>query len=418
MQTSQPACGTDGCPSHIFVARQPIYDVNHKIWGYELFFRPSGEATSADIQDPESATASVIVDGFPLASAGVEPHHKLAINLTRSMVLRKIYAALPAERCVADLPGDMDDSAYLQACAALKDQGFLLATVVPAKTQLVKMADILRVDVSRFSEKQLINLANQLKKLSCQALAQKIETKETYDLLKKLGFHLFQGYLFNKPEILPGTSPNLTKIAKFRILTELADEDFNTEEVTRMISADVGLSYRLIRFINSPYFGLRNKISSISHAISLMGQLALRQWLMAVTLSNAVESDQGKEIYFLCIKRARFLEQLAEKSTKVKAKGDSLFLLGLFSKLDVLLCQDMRVLVRELNLDEQISRALCGEKTPYHDFLALTEGLEHAQWDSLTPTMKQLGLGVSDVAITNNMAILWATELLSATQEN
>ena len=64
MQTSQPACGTDGCPSHIFVARQPIYDANHKIWGYELFFRPSGEATSADIQDPESATASVIVDGF------------------------------------------------------------------------------------------------------------------------------------------------------------------------------------------------------------------------------------------------------------------------------------------------------------------------------------------------------------------
>ena len=182
-----------------------------------------------------------------------------------------------------------------------------------------------------------------------------------------------------------------------------------------MISADVGLSYRLIRFINSPYFGLRNKISSISHAISLMGQLALRQWLMAVTLSSAVESDQGKEIYFLCIKRARFLEQLAEKSTKVKAKGDSLFLLGLFSKLDVLLCQDMRVLVRELNLDEQISRALCGEKTPYYDFLALAEGLEHAQWDSLTPTMKQLGLGVSDVAITNNMAILWATELLSAT---
>jgi len=415
--TVATSCTRETCAKPIFIARQPIFDREQNIWGYEVFFRASLKAQKAEISDPDLATATVIVDGFPLASAGVNPSQRLAINFTRNMVINQLYASLPGERCIADLPSKHDDPEFLHACGMLKQRGFLLATEVPAKTGIVKLADIIRVDVSRFEMKSLINSAQQLKSLDCLILAQRVESEATYSLLQELRFDLFQGYYFSKPQLLPGAAPNLSRLAKLRILRELYDDDFSHAEVSRIISSDVGLSYRLIRFINSPYFGFSKKITSISHAVSLLGQLPLRQWLMAVTLSQVTDDSHGREIYFSSIKRARFLEQLAEKSTKRKLDGQSLFMLGLFSRLDQLLSQPMEELVGQLNLDEDISKALCGEKNLYGLMLALAEDIEHARWNELPPQLRELGLKAADVAISHNMAVLWAAEINAVAQE-
>lgn len=416
MNLELDTCTPGQCAKPIFIARQPIFDRQRNIWGYEVFFRSSGEAETAEIENPDLATAGVIVDGFPMASVGMELHQKLAVNFTRNMVLKDFYGALPGERCVADLPPKFNDPEYLQGCKKLKEHGFMIATEAPAKTELVKLADIIRIDVSRFEAKSLMNAAMQLKKLSCISLAQKVEDKATYQMLLDLNFDLFQGFFFSKPEVLPGSAPNTSKLAKLRILQELQEDDFSNEEITKMISSDVGLSYRLIRFINSPYFGFSKRITSISHAISLLGQMPLKQWLMAASLSDITEGDHGKEIYFTCMKRARFMEQLGEKSAKLKANSQSLFLLGLFSKLDVLLSQPMETLVEQLNLEENISKALCGEKNLFGLFLELAEGIEQAKWEELTPYTAKLGLKTPDVAISHNMAVLWATEIMAATK--
>lgn len=411
METPPTTCQPTECAKPIFVARQPILDREQGIWGFELFFRASSKAVKAEIQDPDLATATVIVDGFPMASAGVKPEHRLAINFTRNMVINELYASLPGGRCVADLPSQHNDPQFLEACKKLQKLGFLLATEVPAKSELVKLVDIIRIDVTRFEMKSLINSAQQLQKMNCLKLAQRVEDDAIFQLLLDLKFDLFQGYLFSKPQTLPGSAPNLSKIAKLRILRELYDEDFSNAEVTKIISSDVGLSYRLIRFINSPYFGFNKKINTISHAISLLGQQPLRQWLMAITLSQISEGSHGREIYFSCIKRARFLELLTEKIQKGTVNGQELFLLGLFSRLDELLSQPMEQLVGELNLGDDIGKALCGEQNLYKQFLDITSGIEQAQWSELGPQIRSLGLKAADVAICHNMAVLWAAEI-------
>ena len=368
--------------------------------------------------DPDQATASVLVDGFPLASAGVEPQQRLAINLTRGMVLRGMYAALPAQRCVADLPPQFNDPAYLQACQTLKESGFLLAAEVPAKSELVQLADIIRVDSLRFEPAGLVSVANQLRKLPCLKLAQRVETEESYQRLLALGFDLFQGYHFSRPQIIPGSTPSLSKVAKLRILRELSDDDFSMHDITAMISADVGLSFRLIRFINSPYFGFDKRITSVGHAASLLGQKPLRQWLMAVTLADICDGHHAREIYFFCIKRARFFELLGLQHSTLKTRTESLFLLGLFSKLDMLLGQSMAELMPLLNLEEDITQALCGGQNLLYGFLCLADGLEKAQWGELAPLIQQLGLSVADVARSHNMAILWAAEIMEEAKES
>lgn len=402
------------CAKPIFIARQPIFDRERNIWGHEIFFRASSKALKAEIQDPDLATATVIVDGFPLASAGVEPSQRLAINFTRNMVVNELYASLPGGRCVADLPSRYNDQKFLQACKKLKEQGFLLSAEVPAKSEVVRLVDIIRIDVTRFEMKSLINSAQQLKSLNCMILGQRVEEQSVYQLLQELDFDLFQGHLFSKPQLLPGSAPNLSRLAKLRLLKELYNDEYSTADITKIISSDVGLSYRLIRFINSPYFGFGKKITSIAHAVSLLGQMPLRQWLMAATLSNVSEGSHGRDIYFSCIKRARFLEQLAEKSSKQRIDSQSLFLMGLFSQLDLLLHQPMESLVGELNLDEPIANALCGEENLYRCFLTLAEDIEQAKWKELPPQLRELGLKAADVAVCHNMAVLWAAELSAA----
>lgn len=415
MEETNPTANPKGVQP-IFIARQPIFDKDRRVWGYELLFRSSSHATSATMDDPEAATASVIVDGFPLASAGTKNTQRMAINFTHDMVVNEMYASLPGQRIVADLPSKHNDTDFIAGCKKLKDLGFLLATEVPAKSELVKLVDIIRIDASLFDQQSLKSAAEQIKKRKCLALAQKIEHKETFDLLLEQGFDLFQGYLFSKPIVLPGRTPGLSKISKLRLVKNLANDDYNTKEITKLLSEDVGLSYRLIRFINSPYFGFEKRITSVGHAVSLLGQNPLKQWLMAVSLSEICEDQHCSELYFVSLKRARFMEQIAQKSTRFKDDTESFFLLGLFSKLDALLLESMEKLVQELNLDESIGKALCGEHNDYRLLLDLAEGIETAQWGELTPLMEKLGLRSADVAVAHNMSILWAAEITAATE--
>lgn len=395
----------------VFVARQAIYDKGLKVWGHELLFRATGSAVTAGIQDPEQATAAVIVDGFPLGVAGVKPEHRLAINFTRKMLLEGVYDFLPPKRCIADVPSEFQDREYLDACRNLKSQGFLLATQVPAKAELLKLADVVRFDLLRYKNVDLDKAARKLKTLGVLLLAQRIETRDMLQRLMNLGFDLFQGYVFSKPMILPGQKLHSTRFTRMRILGELASPDYDVAALARILSTDVGLSYRLLRFINSPFFGLRQKITSIAHAVSLLGQKKLRHWLMAAILSEASADPRGREMYFISIKRARLLELLAEKSPTLKGKADSLFMLGLFSKLDVLLSRDMRALTEELGLDDEIADALCRKDNVYGMLLTMIEDMEEARWDKLAPLLERIAVTMADVAVSHNLAILWAAEM-------
>ncbi len=402
----------------VFVARQAIYDKELKIWGHELFFRSTGTAETAEIEDPEKATAAVIVDGFPLGVVGVKEERRLAINFTRKMILEGVYDFLPPNRCIADVPSEFDDQAYLEACKNVKSQGFLLATQIPAKPELLKLADIVRFDLLRFKNVDLDKIAEKLKTLDALLLAQRIETKEMLQRLMNLGFDLFQGYVFSKPMILPGHKLQTTEFTRMRILGELADEDYDVEALAKILSTDLGLSYRLLRFINSPFFGLKQKITSIAHAVTLLGQKRLRHWLMAAILSDVCHDPRSREMYFISIKRARLLELLAGKSPQLTRKADSLFMLGLFSKLDVLLSRDMRTLTDELGIEDEIADALCRKDNVYGMLLTMIEDMEEARWDKLGPLLQMLSLTMSDVAVSHNMAILWAAEMTESMENN
>ncbi len=180
-------------------------------------------------------------------------------------------------------------------------------------------------------------LASPLLSRGISLLAEKVEDKTIYDRAREAGFRYFQGYYFSRPEVVSGRKPPVGVVSKVRLLRELAHPDNDGNRLEGILSSDPGLSFRLLKYLNSAAFFRLDKITSLSHAMTVMGQNQLRKWLMAVVLSDMAHTPLGREVSFQSLTRARFLELLTNRTDRLPYGPDSLFMVGLFSRMDSLL---------------------------------------------------------------------------------
>jgi len=400
----------------IFVARQPIFDREQDIWGYELLFRHSQEMNTANIVDGELATQKVIADGFALAKFGLPENVKCLINFPKKLLIEDFAFALPPETSVIEILETVKpEPEIIAACKRLKQAGYLLAlddfVGQPGYEPLLMLADVVKVDVMQLTRAQFEELAARLKKYSCLMLAEKVEDGRMFKLAKRLNFDLFQGFFFSRPEVLAGKKLSVEELTKLRLLKELSRDDFEFSEMAEIVQRDVSLTYRLLKYINSAAFGLSNKIESITRAMTLLGKKRLLKWLRVVILSEMSSGPSGREVVLLSAQRGRFLQLLALKGQS-KLEPEAMFLLGFLSLLDVLLKQPMTELVQELPLDEEIKKGLIDEEHPCHRWLDLARAQEKGDWPKVAELIEVLRLDPSETAICFTKASLWAHEIL------
>lgn len=405
----------------IFVARQPIFDRRMGVWGYELLFRHSGQAKTAEITDANAATAKVIVDGFSLAFPGFRTGAKALINFPADLLLADIALALPPEVAVIEILETVPPSPEIvAACAKLKIEGFQLAlddfVGQPGYEPLLEMADIVKVDVLNVEVQKLEPLVKRLNRFRSTLLAEKVESKEQLDAVKKIGFELFQGFFFSRPVVVPGRKIATGMAAKLKLLNELSRRDFDLSRVAEIIQSDVSLSYRLILYINSASFALREKVDSIPRALLLMGNKSLMQWLRVVIMADLNPTTRGFELVHLSVLRAKFLQLLSDTG-RTPFPSDSMFLLGFFSLLDALMEQPMEEILEHLPLEEDLLAALTDETNPGQAWIALVEAFEKGRWDRANALMKRLGLSAEKTAVQYSQAMAWTAEVLRSGKE-
>lgn len=188
----------------IFVARQPIFDRDETLWGYELLFRVSQSVTQADVEDDNLATAKVIADGFSMAVDGVDQNKKILINFPTDLILTGANQALPNDRCIVEILETVEPTQnIIEACKKIKEQGYVLALddFVGQKgyEPFLEMADIVKVDLESQSPADIIKLVQYLNRYPCALLAEKVEDVKTYQLTRTLGFTYFQGFFSAVP---------------------------------------------------------------------------------------------------------------------------------------------------------------------------------------------------------------------------
>lgn len=399
-----------------FIARQPIFDRNGKVYAYELLFR-SGLHNYFDCDDQDHAAASVIANSSLLFGLNeMTSHSKAFINCTRKVLLDDYITVLPKEQAVVEILEHVEpDQDIVTACRRLKDQGYTLALddFVYHKNYepLLELADIIKVDFLLSDLDEQRRLAEMFIPRGIRMLAEKVETHEVYEEAKKMGYQLFQGYFFAKPVIVSRKDIPTNKLQFLRILKDVHAEEVDFKKLAQTIQSEVSLSYKLLKLINSAAFALRHKVTSILQALSLLGIREIRSWVSLLSISQMAD-DKPAELVVSSLVRARFCEQAANSCGLGGRKSD-MFLMGLFSLLDVIMSRPLEEILREITIEEDIQAALTGDPGTMRTMLDLIVAIEKAEWEKVSLLAQQLQADEAQLCEAYMNAVKWAQEIYS-----
>jgi len=404
---------------NVFVARQPIFDADLVVWGYQLLYRDSDTSESAQISDALEATLKVMTNitlcGWPQQDSAT-----IIVTFPEESILINAPLALPAATTMILIDEELESPRYvLDTLQSLKNEGYRIMlgnfSASSGKEPLYRIADVLAFDVTGLTPEELGELVAEAEAYDTSILARRIEHHEEFELAKYLGCDLFQGYFFKRPNILATRRPSASEAAKLRLLEVIRNDTLKVDILTETIEADVSISYRLLALLNSPAFGLRTRISSIRQAIVLLGWKQLKHWLRLVILTDVAAPDKAFELAFLSAQRARFLELCARKS-RLEVDPETLFLLGLFSLLEAMMDLPMPEILSHVSLEERVRAALCGEDSELGSWLQLASCVENADWLQLDALLSGLQVEMGEIEESYHVAIAWANDFFSSIQ--
>ncbi len=405
--------------ANVFVARQPIFTPKRDIWAYELLFRNSSSSSTAKFPDANEATWQIIADGYTLARSGIQASTRAFINFPEQLLLDETAFALPPETTVIEVLEDVEPTPeVLNRLKALKTNGYTIALDDYIGQEgceaFIELADIIKVDILGMEAPAIKEIANRLKPYGCRLLAEKVEDSNIFEACKDMGFELFQGFFFSRPEIIPGHKLSSSQLSRLKLLKELSNEDFEIPRLIEIIQSDVSLSYRLMRYINATHFSTRVKIESISRALNLLGRKNIQQWLRVTIMADMNSTDSGKELLWLSVTRGRFLQLLAEQQP-LAFSPTSMFMLGLFSLLDALLGQPMEGILKDIPLQQELKHCILFQDDALCPWLTFLELVERGLWEQSNVILQEQGVS-PDVATRLGLeAQQWAMEMLNQT---
>jgi EAL and modified HD-GYP domain-containing signal transduction protein len=367
----------------VFVARQPIYDSAMAVMAYELLYRHSPTASGAKVTDPRQATLEVISSaaleiGLDRLSGG-QPVH---INFPMELLIDVPDLPLPANLVVIEVLEDVRaEPPVIEGIKKLRARGHRIAlddySPEISDPRLLDYADIVKLEISHPSPEELARLINELKPRGLQLIAENVETPEQFEACVGLGFTGFQGYFLQHPQTFRARRVPTSRLGTLRLVASLASEQFSIDEVEKLLSQNVSMSYHVLRCINSSYYNLPRKIDSMRQAVVILGLDHLRQLCSLLSLQGL--DDRPPSLFVNAMTRARMCEQLGRLSGAKDA--GPFFITGLFSLLNALVGMPTQRIVEELPLAPAIAKALISGEGELGKALQCTRAYERAAWD-------------------------------------
>ncbi|HEX3977549.1 MAG TPA: HDOD domain-containing protein [Solirubrobacteraceae bacterium] len=350
--------------NEVLLARQPILDGDLTAVGYELLYREAG-SDHANVRDDELATARVSLRAMTeIELERLVDQRRAWINVTREFVLGGLAQTIPPDRVVLELLEDqLVDDALIEALGSLRRGGYQVAlddfTLTPEIEPLLPKVDIVKLDLRALGADGLTSLARDLSRHRLTLVAEKLEDHADFEIALAAGCHLFQGYFFCRPEIIEGTLVAPNKLALLKLAADVQDPAVDLIALDRVISTDVALSYRLLRYINSAYFSLRQPVSTVMQAVTMLGIDNVRSWTTMMILAQI--GGKPRELFITALVRARFCQLTGQDEDEPSSE---LFALGLFSVIDALTDKPMATVVKSLPFPQAMGDALIDRTGP------------------------------------------------------
>jgi EAL and modified HD-GYP domain-containing signal transduction protein len=380
----------------VFVARQPIFDLDMNVVAYELLFRTSLDNFYDIKLDGDESTAKLISNSFLLIGLDTITKQKKAfINFTKKLLIEKAPTVIPNDLISVEVMEDIQlDAEVIKACSDLKDSGYeiVLDNFVynDEYKPIVDLADIIKIDFQRSKGDERREIVEQFKDRGIKFLAEKLETVEEFEKAISYGYDYFQGYFFCKPIIISERDIPVSKLSVLEFINEINMPDVEFEKLEEIIKHDLSLTYRLLRFINSAYFNFSMKVESIRHVLLLIGMREIKKWASIIAL-GAIGEDKPVELLNISLVRAKFCEFIAEEIGQ-KRNVHNFFMMGLFSLIDALLDRHMEDVLKDIYIEAEVKAALLGEENIYSDVHNLVIAYEKGDWEKVNDYTEKIDI--------------------------
>jgi EAL and modified HD-GYP domain-containing signal transduction protein len=394
----------------VFVARQPIFDRSRRTYAYELLFR-TGRTGGFDHPDPDQASVRILEVAFLLI--GVERltgGRRAFVNFTRDNLVKGYASVVPSPSIVIELLESVPpDDEVLDACRALREAGHLIALddVVYGQvpSDLVSVADIVKVDFVQNGPRERRLLAEQFRPRGLRLLAEKIETPADYREALDAGYDYFQGYFFRRPTIVVGKDVPASRLNLLQLLHEIHKPEADLGYIETVIKREVSLTLKLLTYMNLAAFGFRQRIASVRQALMMLGLRGIRRWASVIALADASD-DKPFELVVNSVVRAKFCEDLTGRIGLADHAEDAFFV-GLFSLLDAILGRPLPDLLARLPVGDDVRQTLLGADSNVRRIYEIVLAYERGDWEEVSRLAGILGLDESAIPETYLHAVGW-----------
>ncbi|MFM8454675.1 MAG: EAL and HDOD domain-containing protein [Gammaproteobacteria bacterium] len=369
----------------IYIGRQPIFDREQNVFGYELLFR-RGNSTESQVLDGDEATKELLLNIFSYFAFDELVGGKPAfVNFTTNLILNP--PPLPPDKVVIEVLEDvLPTQDILDSLKNLAAQGFTLALDDVVYHEGLKpffeLVNVLKVDLMGTDKALLPEHVKILKQYPVKLLAEKVETYEEFEFCKKLGFDLFQGFFLSKPRLFAGKRMQTNKVVVMNLIAKLQNPSVKINEVELLLSQDPVLSFKLLKIINSAAYARPTKVESLQKAVILLGLKKLKEWVSLIVLTSV--DDKPSELIKNTMIRAKMCQLLAIHQHITGA--DAYFTTGLFSSLDAIMDQPIQEILDQLPVQEEIKAAILDHQGQIGSTLHYIIEYEKGNWVNIPNT--------------------------------
>lgn len=396
------------------LARQPIFDKNLGVAAYELLFRDSTD-NYASVTDQDSATSQVLLSAYSeLDIRQLTGNVPGFVNFTKNLLLSDI--PFEKKNLVIEVLEDITDcEEVITALSQLKLEGYTIAlddfVYSNDKLELIKLCDIIKVDLRAYpSEKEFLLDVKRIQGTRRRMLAEKIETHEEFEKCKTLGFELFQGYFFAKPQLVKGKQLSYNKQVVLSLISHLQSPDVNLDYIEEILMRDPELTYKLLKLVNSAAYTRGRKLTKIKQALTWLGLRKIKSWVILLSLSQL--DDKPQELTSIALIRAKTCELIANQINM--NNSEVFFTTGMLSCLPAFMDMNMHKLLEHIPLSEEIFNALLYYKGYPGFVLATVMAHENGWWDKIHwNTLAKMGIRDHHLNEFYREAVSWSNRYIN-----
>jgi EAL and modified HD-GYP domain-containing signal transduction protein len=289
----------------------------------------------------------------------------------------------------------------LDKLKSLKEEGFTFSlevsegefnpdTYLPA----VSIFEYLSVSLKNFNsdKEKFISLIHEL---PFMLKAEDVDSNEDFNKALNLGFKLFEGEFFTKPEQLTTKEESFNKLEVLKLIRYVTEED-DLNDIAEAIKANPDISVALLKYVNSSFFYLANPITSINRAVIYLGKKNILSWLLLISIISVAKNDMDIEAVKMALFRGKFMELLSLKINPDQNIADTAFLVGVLS-LAKIFKVDIKTILNDLKLSQEFEKVLVERSGYFGELLNFVINIEKNNLKEVKKFKENYGLSDKEI---------------------